>query len=183
MNPLVASALLAMFALTTVYAQDDLTIQRKVQAELDAYCCKEIQASVQNGTITLTGAVDLYITKLLAEKRVADIRKGPIRDEIQILGPAVPDHQLKAAVKYAIDHRDSGVSDSSRWISVHAKNGVVTLTGHANEPTVSSVSIAAAKVPGVKDLILKVKIFSDSLQRNPAQWPSVGQTTGGVSAN
>jgi osmotically-inducible protein OsmY len=185
MKPFVLSALLAAVSLLQVFGQDDRATERAIQADLNAHCCKNIQVSMQNGTIRLTGFVNLYVSKVLAEKRTTAISKVPIQNEIQVSGPAIPDRQLKAAVRAAIDRRDDGeVADTSRWVSVRVKSGVVILTGHANEPTVSAIWMAVANVPGVKDVLVRVKVDdSGNAPKGASEWPTAPQTLGGVSTN
>lgn len=93
-----------------------------------------------------------------------------------------PDQELKAALKQAIDHRNiPGAAEASRWISIRVRNGIVTLSGHANESTVTAVSIAVAKTPGVRDLILRLLVYSDTLPTKPVEWPPAGASVGGIS--
>src|ERR1700759_4367775 len=53
---------------------------------------KNVQASVQNGIVTLTGTVDVYSQKEDLDKRVHRIKniKG-VENEVEVAGPEVPD--------------------------------------------------------------------------------------------
>jgi hyperosmotically inducible protein len=181
-NQVLFSALAIALALTAVQAQqpqDDSAIQASVQKALDTPYCKNVHASVKNGVVTLTGYVDLYLTRIFAEQQAAKVWRGGLHDEIQVTGPNLPDRQLKANLEDAIRHRNNnGGAEASRYISIHVKNGAVTLSGHASEPTLSAVSMVVAKMPGVKDLILNVLVYPKGLHGEALEWPSAAPSIG-----
>ena len=184
MKHILAAAAAGLLSCTAASAQNDLATQSGIQQALDSPYCKNVHVSVERGVVTLTGTVDLYVTKLFAEKKASETRPSAIHNEIRVAGPNVSDRQLRATLQSAIDSRNiPGAAQVSRWIAIRVRNGEVTLSGHTQESTLSAVSMAIAKVPGVKNMILKVRVYSDTLPNTPAQWPPEGESVGGVSVS
>ncbi|HZU09454.1 MAG TPA: BON domain-containing protein [Pseudacidobacterium sp.] len=130
---------------------------------------KNVQVNVQNGVAILTGTVDVYDTKIDADRRVHRIKniKG-VENEIEVAGPEVPDQQLREKIAKAIEYDRVGYWGNSRIISdvtpfnaisVSVHNGVVTLGGHAYGPVDADSAVAvAANTPGVKDVINDIQV-------------------------
>ncbi|MBX6358589.1 BON domain-containing protein [Pseudacidobacterium ailaaui] len=130
---------------------------------------KNIQVSVQNGIVVLSGTVDVYDTKLDADRRVHRVKnvKG-VENDIEVAGPEVPDQQLQDKLIKAIMYDRVGYPGDSmiirdvtpfNAISVSVHNGVVTLGGHAYGPVDADSAVAvAANTPGVKDVINDIQV-------------------------
>jgi hyperosmotically inducible protein len=75
---------------------DDNAIQIRVAKSLSNARFKGIKATVQDGTLSLNGTVDIYGVKADAENRVRKIKSvHAVNDEIQVGGPSVPDEVLE----------------------------------------------------------------------------------------
>jgi hyperosmotically inducible periplasmic protein len=122
---------------------------------------KNIQVSVQNGMVKLTGTVDVADTKYQADERVHRA-KGVVAvdNEIQVAGPSVPDAQLQQKLVKALEYDRVGYGTTPfNAISVRVDNGVVTLGGHAYGPVDADSAVAtAANTKGVKDVINDIQV-------------------------
>ena len=148
----------------TSFGQSDENIQVNVQKCLSAYSIKSIHSSVQGGVVTLTGSVDLYSTRFLADQLTAGVPGvKSIWDRVQVSGPNVPDEELSKQIKNLITdriHKLGGFGFGS--ISVNVKDGVVTLSGYAAPQLALPTTVAVGDIPGVKNLIDHVKLVPPS---------------------
>jgi osmotically-inducible protein OsmY len=140
---------------TCLSGQSDEEIQATVQKAVHAYSLSGIKSTAKDGTVSLTGSVNLCRDRLLAidmVKRIHGVKA--VEDRIEVLGPVIPDEHLKAQVDWIIAnriHRLGGFGFGS--MKANVKNGVVTLSGTAaRELTVPAINAIAA-IPGVKELI------------------------------
>jgi hyperosmotically inducible periplasmic protein len=122
---------------------------------------KNIQVSVHNGEVKLTGTVDVVDTKYRADKRVHGT-KGVVAvdNEIQVAGPYLPDAELQQKVLKAIEYDRVGYgSQPFNAISVNVQNGVVTLGGHAVGPVSADTAVStAANIKGVRDVVDDIQV-------------------------
>jgi hyperosmotically inducible periplasmic protein len=143
----------------TSFGQNDENIQANVQKVLSAYSIKSIHSSVQEGVVTLTGAVDLYRTRLLVDQLTSGVPGvKSISDRVEVLGPNVSDEELSKQIKNLITDRIrklGGFGFGS--ISVNVRDGVVTLSGYAAPQLTLPTTVAVGEIPGVKNLIDHVK--------------------------
>lgn len=159
--------------LTHAFGQTDTEIQSAVQKAVHAYSLSGIQSSVQSGTVTLTGSVELYRRELLAIETVARIHGvKAIENSIVVCGPSIPDAQLKPQIDRIIAdriHKLGGFGYGSMKADV--KSGVVTLSGSAAPELALPAINAIASMKGVKNVI-------DHVQRVPHTIWSGPQSTG-----
>lgn len=122
---------------------------------------KNVQASVKNGVVTLTGTVDVADQKFQADQRVHRV-KGvqSVDNEIQVAGPEIPDAELQQRVLRAVQYDRAGWrTQAFNAISVSVKDGVVTLGGHAYGPVDADSAFATvANIKGVKDVINDIQV-------------------------
>lgn len=111
----------------------DVEIQKDVMAELQwepALGSTEIGVSVKKGVVMLSGVVDSYFKKLLAEKAAKRVNGvNAVAEDINVQIPGSnkrSDVDIAAAVVHALKW-DSTVDESK--IKVVVENGVVTLEG------------------------------------------------------
>jgi osmotically-inducible protein OsmY len=139
----------------------DATIQADITKALDNKRFKDVQASVQNGVVTLHGTVNLYSDKEDADKKVHH-RKNvrAVQNLIEVAGPTVDDLTLrnKLAEKLTYDRVGYGTTAFNAF-TIGVQNGVVTLGGIAYGPTDrdSAVSLVS-NFPGVKDLVDNIEV-------------------------
>ena len=143
------------------FAQTDSQIQEAVQKTLSATRFKDVQVSVQNGIVSLTGTVDVYDTKVQAEQKTRRVKgASAVRDAIEVAGPDVPDHELQEKLVKAIEYDRVGYGTTPfNAISVGVENGVVTLGGYAYGPVDADSAVAvAANTKGVKDVVNEIRV-------------------------
>jgi hyperosmotically inducible periplasmic protein len=157
----------------TSAARFDPSIQAKVTQELAAKKqFQEVQASVQDGIVTLTGNVDLYQQKLDAAKKIRKVAKVQgVRNLIDVAGANVPDAQLAAQLDRKLYYDRLGYNDVAfNYLTASVEAGVATLNGETRtEYDRDSALSLVYNTPGVKDVISNVKVapasfFDDSIR-------------------
>ncbi|HTV07222.1 MAG TPA: BON domain-containing protein [Acidobacteriaceae bacterium] len=168
--PLVVASFLLMGVGTLssrsfVYAQSSVT-DSNIRAEIMNKALKNskfknVEVSVHNGVVKLTGTVAVYDTKSQATQRVQRV-KGvtAVENEIVAGGEAIPDAELLQKVLRAVQYDRAGWrSQPFNAISVSVRNGVVTLGGHAYGPVDADSAVAtAANMKGVRDVINDIQV-------------------------
>jgi osmotically-inducible protein OsmY len=150
--------LLFTLSLPVALGQSDQELQVAAQKAVRAYSLNGIQSSAQNGTVSLTGSVDLCRDRLLAVetvKRIYGVKA--IRDQIEVTGPWIPDAQLKAQINQIIKdriHKLGGFGYGS--MKANVKEGVVTLSGAAAPELAAPAINAITGTLGVRNMIDKV---------------------------
>jgi hyperosmotically inducible protein len=141
-------------------APNDSRIQAELTKSLSNSRFKDIQTSVQNGTVSLTGTVNVYAVKAEAEKKAHKAKAVAVRDDIQVGGPTVPDQVLQSKLLGKIQYDRIGYGTTTfNAISVGVENGVVTLGGSAYGPVDKDYAIAdASYTAGVKDVVDRIEV-------------------------
>lgn len=150
---------------------NDSSIQRNVENVLQNNRLlrnADIKIETRNGEVTLYGFVDVLAEKWAAGAAVA-----------QVPGVTSVDNSLTVAVDGSIDDRDIGEGVREKFCAADRKDlheltaevnsGVVSIRGQAASLAVKNAAImAAAGVPGVKDVVTIVEIGSDGLRSDDA---------------
>jgi hyperosmotically inducible protein len=141
--------------------QNDAQIQTDVMKSLDSKRFKDVQVSVKNGVVTLTGTVDLYSAKLDADNR-AHHRKNVkgVENQIEVAGPTIDDTTLrnKLAEKLAYD-RIGYSTNAFNAFTIGVQNGTVTLGGTAYGPSDKDSALSLVEnYPGVKDVVDNIEV-------------------------
>lgn len=162
MKAIASFVLAAVLAGPASFAQNnDAELRQEVQKALHGSQFKNVQANVQNGTVVLSGSVDIVAAKISADQKTHHV-KGiqAVNNDIQVNTDEIPDAQLQAKVSKAITYDLWGnVPVQFQAIGVSANNGVVTLSGHAAGPVAAADAVAvAANTRGVRDLIDNIQI-------------------------
>lgn len=141
----------------------DLDIQQDVMAELlwePGLRAAEIGASVKNGVVILSGIVDTYYKKVLAEKaakKVAGVKA--VAEEILVRVPGsrqFSDLDIAQAVVNTLKW-NSNVEDES--IDVKVENGIVTLDGELEwNFQKESAQKAVEHLVGIRELINNIRV-------------------------
>ena len=153
-------------------AQDkaaDAEIKTEVQKSLDSKRFSNVQSSVKNGVVTLTGTVDVYATKEDAEHRIHHKKAVvAVQNSIEVRGAdnegAVSDVELrnKLAEKLAYDRVGYGTTAFNSF-TLGVQNGVVTLGGVAYGPTDKDSAISlVSHYPGVRDVVDEIEVAPTS---------------------
>jgi len=156
----------------------DQQIQQAVSAKIhDAKQLQDVNASVEDGIVTLTGSVSLYQDKLDAAKKVKKMSSvNGVRNQIAVAGENIPDAQLqqKLAKKLAYD-RVGYYDNAFNYLALSVKDGVVTVSGDTyNDVARDSALAIVQRMPGVKDVVSEVKVlpvssFDDSIRIRTAR--------------
>ncbi len=149
---------------TAVFAADngasDAALRSAVKERLKGKNFKDVTVRVQDGTVTLSGQVNLVAYKVQAIKK-AKKTKGikDVRDNIAVGGPTIPDNVLQKDLLKRVEMDRVGYGQVFDAISVAVQNGVVVLGGHAIGPVTQQSAVSLAEyTPGVKEVINKISI-------------------------
>jgi osmotically-inducible protein OsmY len=159
-------ASIGLAAQTSSASRYDSSIQSKVVQELaQKKQFSRVQASVEDGIVTLTGDVDLYQYKLDAEKKIKKTANvHGVRNLIVVDGQSVSDEKLSAELNRKLSYDRMGYDNLFNFITASVQDGVVTLNGEAriDVDRDSALSIVD-NTPGVKDVISDVRIEPTSI--------------------
>jgi hyperosmotically inducible periplasmic protein len=163
MIPVTALALSVGMAVPSAIAEtapNDSRIQAELTKSLSNKEFKDVQASVQNGIVSLTGTVNVYAVKADAEKKAHKAKAVAVKDDIQVAGPAVSDRVLQSKVVGRIQSDRIGYGTTTfNAISVGVENGIVTLGGSAYGPVDKDSAIAEASyTAGVKGIVDNIQV-------------------------
>jgi osmotically-inducible protein OsmY len=141
-------------------ADSDAQLTAEVQKRLSGKNYKGITVMADNGTVTLSGQVDLFGYKVDAVKKAKKV-KGvkDVRDNIAVGGATIPDDVLQHKLLSRIEVDRVGFGQVFDAISVHVQNGVVTLGGHALGPVAQQSAVSLASYfPGVKQVVNQISV-------------------------
>jgi hyperosmotically inducible periplasmic protein len=164
-------------ATTSGVGRYDQSIQRQASQQLAAK--KEfhnVQATVEDGIVTLTGEVDLYQQKLDAAKKLRKLANVQgVRNLIEVAGVSVPDAQLTAQLDRKLYYDRMGYDNVFNFVTASVQDGVVTLNGE----TLLGVDRESAlwlayNTPGVKDVVDNINVaptsnFDDRIRAQAAR--------------
>ncbi|HEY6768219.1 MAG TPA: BON domain-containing protein [Candidatus Sulfotelmatobacter sp.] len=182
--PRIAGSLLAVGVLSatllaqpTSAARNDSQIQTAVSQKLASKSqFRDVNASVQDGIVTLSGTVDLYQRKLDAGKTARKIANAQgVRNLITVAGPNVSDEQLEQKLARKLRYVRVGYDNAFDYFGIGVKDGVVLVqgedrTGVGRDEALSDI----ANMPGVKDVVDNIAIepvsmFDDGLRIRAAR--------------
>jgi osmotically-inducible protein OsmY len=130
-----------------------------------------ITAEVEDGIVTLSGKVDLYIDKVNAEKQVRKVKNvDGVRNHLEVDGKGMADTELMETLanKLRYDRVLYGIVFNSLTVAVD--HGVVTVGGNVRHYRDSDSAIAIVETTaGVRDVVdeidvAPVSLFDDSLR-------------------
>ena len=155
----------ALFADTSSAARYDKQVQNAVTHKLGSKKeFRNVQATVEDGIVTLTGSVDLYQRKLDAAKaaRKAGHVQG-VRNLITVAGPDVPDAQLEEKLATKLRYVRVGYDNTFNYFALGVKDGVVTVEGQDRTGVGRDEALAdIANMPGVKDVVENISVAPTS---------------------
>jgi len=93
---------------------NDARIQAQVSQKLQKSEFKNVQSTVNDGVVTLTGTVDTYKQKLDAEKRArkSDKQVQDVRDLIEVAAPGVSDAALQKKLSRSLAYDRVGYGET-----------------------------------------------------------------------
>ena len=163
LSSLLAVGLLSatLAAQTTAATRYDDQIQAAVTKKLAAKDqFRDVQSSVEDGIVTLTGTVDLCQRKLDATKLARKISNVQgVRNLTTVAGPNVPDEQLEQQLAQKLRYVRSGYDITFDYFALGVKDGVVTVVGQDRTGVGRDEALADVySTPGVKDVIANVSL-------------------------
>ena len=163
---LAASLWTGSLAAQTSAARFDGEIQSKVAQSLASKKqFNRVQASVEDGIVTLTGNVDLYQQKLDAAKKVKKMSKVQgVRNLIEVAGKDVPDAVLAGQLDRKLYYDRMGYDIAFNYVTASVQNGTATLTGEVRTSfDLDSALALVNNTAGVKDVVDNVRVASTSI--------------------
>jgi hyperosmotically inducible protein len=144
----------------------DEQIQKITTAELqEKEKFRGVSASVEDGIVTLSGTVDLFIDKEGAEKRVRKVKSvDGVRNHIQVAGKQLSDAELRETLANKLRYDRVGYGIVFNNLTVSVENGAVTIGGKVRDyPDRSSAIAIVETTPGVKDVTDEIDVAPVSM--------------------
>jgi hyperosmotically inducible protein len=164
-NKLFGSLFLAGILTAGAMAQNAARYDQDIQTKVEQQFGKKdqfhnLQASVEDGIVTLTGNVDLYQQKLDAAKKAKKVANVQgVRNLIAVEGQNVPDAQLSAQLNRKLYYDRVGYDNGFNFVTASVQNGVVTLNGETRTDVGRDSAVSLANyLPGVKDVVNDIHV-------------------------
>jgi hyperosmotically inducible periplasmic protein len=144
----------------TASARYDSDIQTRVTQQLGKKAeFRNLQASTEDGIVTLLGNVELYQQKLDAAKKIRKLDKVQgVRNEVAVSSTA-PDAELEARLDRKLHFDRIGYDNEFNFVDASVKDGVATLNGETRTDVGrDSALYLVNSMPGVKDVIDNIKV-------------------------
>jgi hyperosmotically inducible protein len=161
---LTVGILSAGLAAQTASTRYDNDIQTRVTQQLAKNKnFSNLQASTEDGIVTLTGNVDLYQQKLDAAKKVRKLDKVQgVRNEVAVSTTA-PDGELEAKLDRQLHYDRIGYDNQFNFVAASVSNGVATLNGATRTDAGRDSALwLANNLPGVKEVVDNIKVLPAS---------------------
>src|SRR5258706_2553101 len=163
------AALLVLLSMTALAATGryDQQIQQAVSMKIhDSAKLQNVQSSIEDGIVTLTGTVNLYQDKLDAAKKVKKLANVTgVRNQISVAGQTVSDAQLQKTLSKKLAYDRVGYRDNAfNNLTLDVKDCTVTAGGETvNYVARDSAMATVQRMPGVKDVVNEVKVLPTSI--------------------
>ena len=147
-------------AAQTASTRYDSDIQTRVTQQLAKKSeFRSLQASTEDGIVTLSGAVDLYQQKLEAARKIRKLDKVQgVRNQIAVSTTA-PDPELEAKLDRKLHYDRIGYDNQFNFVDASVNNGVATLSGETYTHVGRDSALSLVNnMPGVKDVIDNIKV-------------------------
>ena len=143
----------------------DRQIQTKATEELrnrDKF--KEVSVTVEDGIVSLSGNVELYVDKVDAEKKVRKLQKvDGVRNHIEVVS-SVHDEILRDQLSSKLRYDRIGYGIVFNNLTLNVENGVATVGGRVRDyPDRDSAIAIVETTPGVKDVIDEIDVAPTSI--------------------
>lgn len=173
----VAAFSVGLSAETVAAGGYDAAIQSKATEKLQSKAqFREIQASVENGVVTLTGTVDIYEQKLDAAKTIRKLAHvQSVQNLIAVTGKDVPDAELTAQLDRKLYYDRMGYDNLFNFVTASVQNGMVIVSGETRTDVDRDSALALVNdTAGVKDVVNDIKVapasfFDDQIRIRAAR--------------
>jgi hyperosmotically inducible protein len=149
-----------LVAQTSSAARYDQDIQSRVAQQFaDKKEFRNLQPTVEDGIVTLTGSVDLYQQKLDAAKKVRKMDKVQgVRNLIEV-SSTVPDAELAAKLDRKLYFDRIGYGNQFNYITASVQDGVAILSGETRTDVDRDSALwIANNMPGVKEVVNDIRV-------------------------
>jgi hyperosmotically inducible periplasmic protein len=160
-TPLLSVAILSIgLAAQTASARYDSDIQSQVTRQLARKPeFRNLQATTEDGIVTLSGSVNLYQQKLDAAKKVRKLDKVQGVRNLVAVGSTVPDAELTAKLARQLYYDRIGYDNLFNFVDVSVNSGVATLSGETRTDVGRDSAVSLVnRTPGVKDVVDNIKV-------------------------
>lgn len=157
---LAVGVLSAGLAAQTTSARYDSDIQARVTQQLTKKKdFRNLQATTEDGIVTLSGTVELYQQKLDAAKKVRKLDKVQGVRNLVAVSSSAPDAEVEAKLERKLHYDRMGYDNLFNFVDVSVKDGVATLTGETRTDVGRDSALALTNyMPGVKDVVDDIKV-------------------------
>jgi len=160
----ISSGQTALAAERTIASRFDAGIQSNLARVTTKKEFRNVQASVDDGIVTLTGSVDLYQQKLDATKKVRKLPNVQGVRNLLAVNRNVTDAELTAVLDRKLYYDRLAQDNVFNYVTASAENGVVRLSGETrNEYDRDSALWLVDNTAGVKDVIDNIKVAPTSI--------------------
>jgi len=123
-----------------------------------------VTATAEDGIVTLSGNVELYIDKLDAEKKVRKLTHvDGVRNHIEVAS-SVHDEILREQLSNKLRYDRIGYGIVFNSLTLQVESGVATVGGNVRDyPDRNSAIAIVATTPGVKDVIDEIDVAPTSM--------------------
>jgi hyperosmotically inducible protein len=160
-TPLLSVAILSIgLAAQTGSARYDSDIQSQVTRQLAKKPeFRNLQATTEDGIVTLSGSVNLYQQKLDAAKKVQKLDKVQGVRNLVAIGSTVPDAELTAKLSRQLYYDRIGYDNLFNFVDVSVNSGIATLSGETRTDVGRDSAVSLVNLtPGVKDVVDNIKV-------------------------
>jgi hyperosmotically inducible periplasmic protein len=157
---------LATAQMNSRQAQQDGEVQAQVTAQLEKKeLFRSLKAEVDEGIVTLSGEVPLYIDKMNAEKRVRKVKNVEgVRNHVQVGGPSVADDEVRENLSTKLRYDRVGYGIVFNNLGVDVQNGVVTIAGNVRDYADRDSALAiVSTTAGVKEVVDEIEVAPVSI--------------------
>ena len=130
-----------------------------------------ITAEVDDGIVTLSGKVGLYIDKVNAEKCARKVKNvDGVRNHLEVEGKEIADAELRETLANKLRYDRIGYGIVFNSLTVAVDSGTVTVEGKVRDyPDRDSAIAIVETTPGVRDLVDEIDVapvsnFDDNLR-------------------
>ena len=149
-----------LVAQTSSAARYDQDTQSRVAQQLaNKKEFRNLQPSVEDGIVTLTGSVELYQQKLDAAKKVRKMDKVQGVRNLIAVSSTVPDSQLTAQLDRKLYFDRIGYGNQFNYMTASVQDGVATLSGETRTDVDRDSALwIASNMPGVKEVVNDIRV-------------------------
>jgi hyperosmotically inducible protein len=159
--PLLSVAIFGVgLAAPTASARHDSDIQSRVTQSLARKQeFRNLQATTEDGIVTLSGSVDRYQQKLDAAMKVRKMNQVQGVRNLVAVSSTVPDGELAAKLARQLYYDRIGYDNLFNFVVVSVNRGVATLSGETRTDVGRDSAVALVnRTPGVKDVVDNIKV-------------------------